>query len=77
MNTTEIRELTADELDHVSGGQKSKAGGTQTIIDIGPLRITGGDGTFGLGIKGVFGIVMDSQGGCVSVGSGGKNTWCW
>jgi hypothetical protein len=76
MNTTEIRELTGDELDFVSGGQKSKAGGTQTVIDIGPLRITGGDGSFGIGIKGGPGIIVDAEGGCVGLG-GAKNSWCW
>jgi hypothetical protein len=74
MQTTEIRELTGDELDIVSGGEKSKAGGTQTVIDIGPIRITGGDGTFGLAIKGVGGVVMDSEGGSASLG--GKH-WSW
>jgi hypothetical protein len=56
--TAEVRELSATELDQVSGG-----------LDIGPLHVAAGDGVLTLGLFGV-GIFIGE--GCVGVYGGGK-----
>jgi hypothetical protein len=57
-NAVEVRELSATELDQVSGG-----------LDIGPLHVAAGDGVLTLGLFGV-GIFIGE--GCVGVYGGGK-----
>ncbi len=65
--TNEIRELNIDDLDGVAGGEVH-------TVSIGPIRITGGDGIFGLGIQGVGGVLINTKTGDAEAGVG-KHSW--
>jgi hypothetical protein len=51
--TNAARELTADELDLVSGGDVKE-------VHIGPLTVTAGKGVLGIRIDGVIGVLGTS-----------------
>ena len=61
--TNEIRVLKMDELDKAVGG-----------ASIGPLTITGGNGTLVIGFAGVGAVGVDIKKGHVAATAGGK-TW--
>jgi len=65
--SSEIRELTLDELDGIAGGEVH-------TVSVGPIRITGGDGIFGLGIQGVGGVLLNTKTGDAEAGVG-HHTW--
>jgi hypothetical protein len=48
-HTNDLREMSATELDLVSGGEVK-------FVNIGPVTIAAGDGTFAIAVKGVGGI---------------------
>lgn len=59
--TNDLRALKMDELDEVVGG-----------VSIGPLTITGGNGTLVIGVAGVGAVGVDVKNGHVAATAGGK-----
>ena len=63
---TALRDLSTDELDAISGGEKKL-----DYVQVGPIGLLFGDGLFAVSIAGVIGFTLSSDGVCGHIGNAG------